>query len=409
MKVFLCYRRSDARHGAERIYRHLADRFGSENVFKDVDSVPLGKDYRTVIASAVVECDVLLAIIGKNWLSAVTDDGRRRIAESDDFVRMEIVTALSRDIPVVPVLIDDATQPTPAELPVDIQQFAYRQSAVVRADPDFERDAQRLIHALDRMRTTPAPVKSGTPKLRYYSYVSRAKVEQLFEQLHQPVPDTRSQNSFRPLLSHFFEPGSYSHELTGFPIRKLDAVLAHINQNEKVLDLAELCRQKAGMQLDAFCYAYQGSFYSLGTIERRSWGGGAGGINISGRALERSKDDIVLSKSLLVEPAKAENSIQEIGPNRSNLVSNMCILCSEIEEFTLRLACSYKFFSDMGWSYHQDDGESDVHPHSGNYHFFQGDTDAWFETLVFINGIRKNTIQGTPLYLAIGSDPNMVL
>jgi hypothetical protein len=63
----------------------------------------------------------------------------------------------------------------------------------------------------------------------------------------------------------------------------------------------------------------------------------------------------------------------------------------------------------MGWSYHQDDGESDVHPHSGNYHFFQGDTDAWFETLVFINGIRKNTIQGTPLYLAIGPDPNMVL
>jgi hypothetical protein len=211
------------------------------------------------------------------------------------------------------------------------------------------------------------------------------------------------------MLSRYFEPGSYRHELTGFPIRKLEAVLDHIDQNEKVLDLAELCRQKAGIRLDAFCYAYQGSFYNLGTISRRSWDDGPGGISISGPALERSRDDIVLSKSLLVEPAKAENSMQEIGPNRSKLVSDMCILCSEIEGFTLRLACSYKFFSDMGWSYHERDGESDVSPHSGNHHFFEGETDAWFETLVFINGIRRKTIQGTPLYLAIGSDPNMVL
>jgi hypothetical protein len=57
-----------------------------------------------------------------------------------------------------------------------------------------------------------------------------------------------------------------------------------------------------------------------------------------------------VSKSLLVEPAKAENSMKETGPNRSKLVSDICILCSEIEAFTLRLACSYKFFSDMGWS-----------------------------------------------------------
>jgi len=412
MKLFLSYRRNDARHAAERIFQRLADRFGAESVFKDVDSVPLGHDFRRVITDAVGQCDVLVAVVGEHWLSTTTDDGRRRIDQADDFVRTEIGTALSRNIPVIPVLVDAAEQPKANELPEDIQQFAYRQSAVVRADPDFERDSDRLIGALDQLQIRGRPsTPESSRTLRYYSYVSRAKVEQLYDQLQlrRPTADSRSPNSLSPLLSQYFQPGDYQDELTGFPVRKLEAVLHHIDRHEKVLNLAELCRQKAGVRLDAFCYAYQGSFYSLGVIERGSSRSGSGGISISGAAVRRSRDDIVVSKSLLIEPAKAENSLTETGPNRSHLVSDICIVCSEIEEFTLRLACSYKFFSDMGWRYDEGEDEAVVHPHSGNYHFFEGESDQWFETMVFINGIRDKTIQGTPLYLAIGSDPNMVL
>jgi hypothetical protein len=188
-------------------------------------------------------------------------------------------------------------------------------------------------------------------------------------------------------------------------VKKLAVLLRHIERHEKVLDLVKLCKEKASVTLDAFCYTYCGRFYNLGDISR----GADSGISISGAALRRSKDDIILSKSLLIEPARIENSVQEVGPGNSRIVSNMCILCSEIEDFTLRLACSYKFFSDMGGHLDARSREWDVLPHSGNHHFFAGEVDAWFETVVFINGMKESTILGTPLFLANSSDPEIVL
>jgi hypothetical protein len=188
-------------------------------------------------------------------------------------------------------------------------------------------------------------------------------------------------------------------------VEKLERVLEHIENHEKVLDLVKLCKERARVTLDAFCYTYRGRFYNLGDIDRSQ----ESGIHISGAALQRSRDDIVLSKSLLLDPARTENAIHETGPNKSRLVSHMCIICSDIDRFTIRLACSYKFFSDMGGHWQQDSAEWNVHPHSGNHHFFQGEVDAWFEGVVFINGIRGDTILGTPLFLVHSFDPNLVI
>lgn len=417
MKVFLSYRRDDARHLAERIYKQLATHLGSESVFKDVDSVPLGSDFRKVIEDAVKQCDVLLVVIGEKWLDIRTAGGQRRLNDPNDFVRLEIEAALSREIPVIPVVADQAMIPRPEDLPDSLEQLAYRQSAVVRPDPDFDRDMDRLTHSLSRMLPRRSrPLKpSTTPKLRYYCYISRSKVKQLRDQLQSTTSDSGNvQDSWQPdtSIASFFETLRYggrgrASDVGGAEsvVQSLYTVLEHIENHEKVMDLAKLCKDKAGVILDAFCYAYRGKFYNLGDIGRDR----DSGIHISGVALQRSGDDIVLSKSLLIEPARTENAIREVGPNKSNVVSNMCIICSEVEEYTLRLACSYKFFSDMGGSWHEREGEWSVHPHSGNHHFFAGEVDAWFETLVFVNGIRGNTILGTPLFLVHSVDPELTL
>src|SRR3954452_7454489 len=104
-KIFFCYRRDDSNPPAGRIFDHLAVHFGKSELFKNVDSMPLGLDFRRVLSEKVAQCDVLLALIGDAWLTAANAKGQRRIDDPADFVRIEIEAALRRNIPVVPVLV----------------------------------------------------------------------------------------------------------------------------------------------------------------------------------------------------------------------------------------------------------------------------------------------------------------
>src|SRR4051812_37180313 len=115
--VFLSYRRDDASFPAAWLYNRLAQQFGPHNVFKDVDSIPLGEDFVQTITEAVQECDCLIAVIGRNWLTVLDEDGQRRIDDAGDFVRIEIQTALTRGVRVIPVLVDGARMPDEGELP----------------------------------------------------------------------------------------------------------------------------------------------------------------------------------------------------------------------------------------------------------------------------------------------------
>jgi hypothetical protein len=120
--------------------------FGEKAVFKDVDVIPPGANYPTLLNQAIAHCDVLLAIIGSHWINALEPDGQRRLENPDDFVRIEIESALKRDaVLVIPVLVDDATMPTASDLPDTLRPLYYRNAAVVRHDPDFNRDIARLI------------------------------------------------------------------------------------------------------------------------------------------------------------------------------------------------------------------------------------------------------------------------
>ena len=89
--IFISYRRVDTPHVAGRLFDRLEARFGTGNVFMDVDSIPLGVDFRAHLDEAVGRCDVLLAVIGDSWLES--RDGERRLDDASDFVRIEIESA----------------------------------------------------------------------------------------------------------------------------------------------------------------------------------------------------------------------------------------------------------------------------------------------------------------------------
>lgn len=145
-RIFISYRRSDSAAVSGRIYDRLCMAFGEPQVFKDVDNIPPGAKYRELLEREVGKCDVLLAIIGPGWLNAVDSAGHPRLAHPEDFVRIEIEAGLTRDnVLVIPVLVDDGKMPAPEQLPDTLRDLHYRNAAVVRNDPDFNRDMGRLI------------------------------------------------------------------------------------------------------------------------------------------------------------------------------------------------------------------------------------------------------------------------
>ncbi len=110
-RIFISYRREETAYPAGWLFDRLVEHFGQGQVFKDVDSIQLGDDFVEVITAAVAGCDVLLALIGDQWLTITGEDGRRRLEDPSDFVRLEIEAALARNIRVIPVLVDGARMP----------------------------------------------------------------------------------------------------------------------------------------------------------------------------------------------------------------------------------------------------------------------------------------------------------
>jgi len=146
-RVFISYRREDSQGSTGRLYDRLADAFPRDAIFMDVDTMVPGVDFVRELNEAVLDCNVLLAIIGRGWLGAKSTDGGRRIEDTEDFVRIEIATALQHDIRVIPVLVDGAQIPGADELPDELKPLARRHS-VELSHLRFMADADRLIEAL---------------------------------------------------------------------------------------------------------------------------------------------------------------------------------------------------------------------------------------------------------------------
>ena len=148
-KIFISYRRDDSQSVADRLHEKLEGHFGAGNVFFDVDSIPVGRNFVEYLDEYVSQCDVLLAVIGSRWLDAKDKNGALRLHDENDFVRIEIASALGRGITVIPVLVEGGTVPPTDALPPQIGQLSFMNAAHVRPGRDFRRDIDDLIKALE--------------------------------------------------------------------------------------------------------------------------------------------------------------------------------------------------------------------------------------------------------------------
>jgi formylglycine-generating enzyme required for sulfatase activity len=147
--IFIGYRRDDTADVAGRIYDAMALRFGKGRVFKDVDNIGPGVHFGDYIKSVLPRCRVALMLIGPHWLESKDEDGHRRLDDEHDWVRIEIETALSTpDVLTVPVLVNGARMPRASEVPESLRPLLQRNAAIIRRDPDFHDDVERLATAL---------------------------------------------------------------------------------------------------------------------------------------------------------------------------------------------------------------------------------------------------------------------
>jgi len=139
-KVFISYRRDDSAYIAANIYEKLQNHFGGDSVFFDIDTIPLGTDFRKHISNSVQQCDVLLAVIGDSWVNSADEHGKKRLDDPADFVRLEIESALTREIPVIPVL-----------------ELSFRNATEVRAGLDLQQHLSRLITGIESLTPSTTP------------------------------------------------------------------------------------------------------------------------------------------------------------------------------------------------------------------------------------------------------------
>ncbi len=150
-KVFISYRRRDTAGHAGRLYDAMASQFDERNVFMDVDDMAPGVDFVDRITQAISACHVLLVVMGPRWATLLDEEGNVRLEEAEDFVRLEVETALRRpDITVIPVLVGGAQIPEPERLPEGLRPLV-RRNAIELSDMRWRFDVQRLSATLHEL------------------------------------------------------------------------------------------------------------------------------------------------------------------------------------------------------------------------------------------------------------------
>jgi hypothetical protein len=153
-RITISYRREDSMDITGRIFDRLASRYGRDSVFRDIDSIPPGFDFREHISANLADSDLLMVVVGPNWLGRRAG-GPPRIEQPTDFVRFEVETALKKNIPVVPLLIGGSEMPLPDELPEGIRDFAFRNAVRIDSGHDFDHHMTVLMRAADRILQLP--------------------------------------------------------------------------------------------------------------------------------------------------------------------------------------------------------------------------------------------------------------
>lgn len=159
--IFICYRREDSAGHAGRLFDRLVEHFGNDRVFLDVAGIEPGLDFVEAIEEAVGSSDAVVVVIGREWLNCTDAQGRRRLEDPKDFIRLEVATALRRDIRVIPVLVQGASTPDSQYLPQDLEKLSRRQ-AIELSDNRWDSDVSLCIENLKKIVSVPSSsTKSG--------------------------------------------------------------------------------------------------------------------------------------------------------------------------------------------------------------------------------------------------------
>ena len=148
-RIFINYRRQDTEGHVGRLYDHLVKHFERRDIFMDIEGIQPGADFVKVLEDAVAECDVFLAMIGPQWLTIADEDGQRRLDQWNDFVRIEISSALKQNKLVIPVLVGQARMPSPDNLPEELKGLS-RRNAIELSHQRFEFDFEKLNNAIKK-------------------------------------------------------------------------------------------------------------------------------------------------------------------------------------------------------------------------------------------------------------------
>jgi len=205
--IFINYRRADSEGYAGRIFDSLSSRFGERNIFMDVTAIDAGVDFSREIQQAIEGCDVLLALIGPQWLTVKDKEGKVRLEDPGDYVRLEIGTALGRGIRVIPVLVQGASMPKTADLPEELKPLRKR-NAIELSSSRFHTDVDRLIEAIERAMDEAEREKSPPGAMRS------------LHQLPEPPADFTGREELITQLIADFKKGKGA-TITGQPIRGL--------------------------------------------------------------------------------------------------------------------------------------------------------------------------------------------
>jgi hypothetical protein len=220
-KLFISYRREDSQDVTGRIYDRLVEYFSAANVFKDIDNIPLGLDFRTVLDKALGDSAAILVVIGPNWTSCTDAEGRKRLDSPTDFVRLEVQTALKLGRPMIPVLVSGARMPTPDELPADLDGLPYRNGLAVRPDPDFHQDMERLATALEPWVSRSTSASRPTVN-RALSDLAR---EREVERIDREWAGERDQYLVTMMKGQTFSDGQVSG---GYPVREVPSRIGSV-------------------------------------------------------------------------------------------------------------------------------------------------------------------------------------
>jgi hypothetical protein len=162
--VFISYRRQESSHIAGRLYDRLVERLGEARVFMDVDSIKPGEDWTEAISRAVAQCGLMLVLIGHQW-GQLRRGSPARIDETDDPVRLEVEAAFDQRIPIIPVLLEDATMPRHADLPETLTKLSHLQAIRLRHE-SFKSDAASLLAVIQQVLG--AYEKDGGPRRAHF-------------------------------------------------------------------------------------------------------------------------------------------------------------------------------------------------------------------------------------------------